>query len=87
LAIIAMSTHAKAMAEDMYRALWSWIICVLVTVVVSLMTKPKSDSELNGLVYGVTAIPKETTVGLIRRPIFWAGVAAALLLLLQWIFW
>ena len=25
----------------MYRALWSWIVCVVVTVVVSLVTKPK----------------------------------------------
>jgi SSS family solute:Na+ symporter len=83
LSIIAMSTHAKAMAEDMYRALWSWLICVIVTVVVSLATKPKPDSELDSLVYGVTAIPKENS----RGPIFWACVAAALLLLLQYIFW
>jgi SSS family solute:Na+ symporter len=87
LSIIAMSTHAKAMAEDMYRALWSWIICVLVTVVVSLMTKPKPESELAGLVYGATAIPSEGTLGLFQKPIFWAGVAAALFVILQWIFW
>jgi solute:Na+ symporter, SSS family len=87
LSIIAMSTHAKAMAEDMYRALWSWILCVLVTVGVSLMTKPKPESELVGLVYGATAIPSEGNVSWTRKPIFWAGVAAALLVLLQWIFW
>jgi len=87
LSLIAMSTHAKAMAEDMYRALWSWILCVLVTIVVSLMTKPKPESELVGLVYGATAIPSEGNLPLIQKPIFWAGVAAALLVLLQWIFW
>ena len=87
LSIIAMSTHAKAMAEDMYRALWSWIICVLVTVVVSLITKPKPESELAGLVYGATAIPSEGNVGLLQKPIFWAGVALALFIILQWIFW
>jgi solute:Na+ symporter, SSS family len=87
LSLIAMSKHAKAMAEDMYRALWSWIICVLVTVVVSLMTKPKPESELVGLVYGATVIPSEGNLGIFEKPIFWAGVAAALLVLLQWIFW
>jgi solute:Na+ symporter, SSS family len=87
LSIIAMSTHAKAMAEDMYRALWSWILCVLVTVVVSLMTKPKPESELVGLVYGATPIPSEGNLSLFQKPIFWAGVSAALLLILQWIFW
>jgi SSS family solute:Na+ symporter len=75
------------MAEDMYRALWSWLICVLVTVVVSLMTKPKSNSELEGLVYGVTAIPSDGTNGLFQKPIFWAGVAALLFVILQYIFW
>ena len=37
--------------EHVPRA-WSWIVCVIVTVVVSLLTKPKPESELTGLVYG-----------------------------------
>ena len=32
-AIRRLSPNAKDMAENMYRALWSWIICVIVTVV------------------------------------------------------
>src|SRR5271157_3654333 len=60
LAYVALSSHAKDMAENMYRALWSWIVCVTVTIVVSLLTRPKPDSELVGLVYGVTPIPQET---------------------------
>src|ERR1700704_5500234 len=32
LSYVALSSHARDMAENMYRALWSWIICVLVTV-------------------------------------------------------
>jgi SSS family solute:Na+ symporter len=43
---VALSPYAKDMAENMFRALWSWIICVIVTVVVSLMTRPKPESEL-----------------------------------------
>src|ERR1700733_1746640 len=35
LRYVALSADAKAMAEDMYRALWSWMVCVIVTVVVS----------------------------------------------------
>src|SRR4051812_41658982 len=31
LAIVALSSNAKDMAEDMYRGLWSWIVCVTVT--------------------------------------------------------
>jgi SSS family solute:Na+ symporter len=87
LALIALSTEAKPLAEDMYRALWSCLFGVIVTVAVSLMTKPKPAKELEGLVYGFTAIPSEGKTGLLGRPIFWAGVSIALLIVIQIIFW
>ena len=87
LAYIALSSQAKDMAENMYRALWSWLICVIVTVVVTAFTKPKPVEELAGLVYGCTELPSEGHLPLWRRPIFWAGVSLALFLVLQWIFW
>jgi SSS family solute:Na+ symporter len=87
LSVIALSTHAKALAEDMYRALWSCLIGVTVTITVSLATKPKPDADLKGLVYGLTAIPRETNLKLLARPAFWAAVVLAIFLILQWIFW
>jgi SSS family solute:Na+ symporter len=87
LEYIALSPHAKPMAEDMYRALWSWILCVAVTVAVSLATKPKSHEELAGLVYGATEIPSEGHLPLYQRPVFWAGVVGVVFLILNVIFW
>jgi solute:Na+ symporter, SSS family len=87
LRYVALSSHAKDMAENMYRALWSWIVCVLVTVVVSLLTKPQADAELTGLVYGATEIPHEEQVSLWHRPAFWATVVAVVFVILQIIFW
>ena len=87
LRYIALSEHAKAMAENMYRGLWSFIVCVLVTFVVSLYTKPKSESELVGLVRGCTDIPSERDIPLIKRPIFWAAVVAIVFVVLNIIFW
>ena len=87
LAYVALSPHAKPMAENMYRALWSWLICVGVTVVVSRFTRPKSNEELAGLVYGCTEIPSEKHVALWKRPIFWAGVVAVVFVALNIIFW
>ena len=87
LAVIALSSGARDMAENMYRALWSWLICVAVTVVVSSLTRPKLETELTGLVYGCTQLPSEGHLPLWKRPIFWAGVALAAFLVLQWIFW
>ena len=87
LSVIALSPRAKDMAENMYRALWSWIICVVVTVLVSLATRPKPEAELKGLVYGCTEIPSEHELKLTQRPIFWAGVVCAVFIVLQIIFW
>ncbi len=87
LAIITGSADSKAMAEDMYRALWSWIICVLVTIIVSFLTKPKPVEELNGLVRSCTKLPSEGHLPLVKRPIFWAGVVFVVFIILQIIFW
>jgi solute:Na+ symporter, SSS family len=87
LRYVALSPHARDMAENMYRALWSWIVCVVITVLVSYATKPKPDSELNGLVYGVTAIPHEGDLPLYQRSIFWAGVVAVIFVILNLLFW
>ena len=87
LRYIAMSSEAKPMAENMFRALWSGVICVSVTVIVSLLTRPRPESELAGLVYGCTDVPSEGDLPIYRRPIFWAGVVAAVLVVLQVIFW
>jgi SSS family solute:Na+ symporter len=87
LAVIALSPNAKDMAENMYRALWSWLICVIVTVVVSYMTQPKPAAELTGLVYGCTELPGEGHLPLWKRPVFWAALSFAIFLVLQWIFW
>jgi SSS family solute:Na+ symporter len=87
LRIIALSEHAKDMAENMYRALWSWLICVGVTVVVSLLTAPKPEAELTGLVRGCTQIPSEGDMPLIKRPIFWAAIIFVVFVALNIIFW
>jgi solute:Na+ symporter, SSS family len=87
VAVFALSPQAKGLAQDMYQALWSWLVCVFVTVAVSLATAPKPATELVGLVYGVTPIPKEENVPLLHKPIFWAGVALVLFMILQVMFW
>lgn len=87
LRYVALSPDAKPMAENLYRALWSWLICVLVTVVVSLFTKQKSAAELKGLVYGYTEIPSDGDVPFYKRPIFWGIGVAVLFAILQLLFW
>ena len=87
LRFIALSPDAKALAEDMYRALWSWLICVGVTVIVSYLTQPKPEAELVGLVRGCTELPSEGHLPLVKRPIFWAAVVLTAFIVLQILFW
>jgi solute:Na+ symporter, SSS family len=84
---VALSPAAKDMAVNMFRALWAWVVCVLVTVLVSLVTKPKPAEELVGLVYGYTKIPSEGDMPIYQRPIFWAGVVGLVFVILNVIFW
>ena len=87
LRYVAMSPHAKTLAQDMYQALWSFLVCVTVTVVVSLATKPKTDSELTGLVYGLTEVPSVGNVPIYQKPHFWAGVVVVIFFVLNIYFW
>ncbi len=87
LRYIALSPNAQDMAENMYRALWSWLICVAVTVVVSYLTRPLPEAQLNGLVYGCTELPSEGHLKLVERPMFWAIVVAVVLAALNIYFW
>ncbi len=86
LAHIAFSSDAQPMAETLYRALWSWLICVTVTIVVSLMTTPKPEAELVGLVYGATEIPDDGATDLWHKPIFWAVIVIVVFFILNLIF-
>jgi SSS family solute:Na+ symporter len=87
LRYVALSPDAKDMAENIYRALWAWLVCVLVTVVVSYMTKPTPVAQLEGLVYGVSPLPKEHDDHWYQRPIVWAGAVTALFIILNVVFW
>jgi SSS family solute:Na+ symporter len=87
IAVFALSPDAKGLAQDMYQSLWSCVTCVIVTVLVTLVTKPKPDSELHGLVYSLTDVAHEQHTSLLHRPVFWGAVALATLIALQIIFW
>jgi solute:Na+ symporter, SSS family len=77
---------AKSLAQQMWQALWAFVVVVVVAVGVTLATQPRPDAELRGLVMGLTDIPSEGHLPLIQRPIFWAGVCFTVFLVLQYIF-
>jgi len=85
--VFALSPLAQGLAQDMYQALWSCVTCVVVTIVVTLITKPKPDEELRGLVYSLTEKAQEEHASWFHRPLLWGIVSLVILVILQIIFW
>jgi SSS family solute:Na+ symporter len=85
--IIARSAKAKPMAVNMYSAWWSFVVCIAVTVLVSLFTRPKPEAELKNLVMGLTEMPDEGPCPWYYSPKLWTGVVIIALVAVNIMFW
>ena len=77
--LTVVHTFPSTMAQNFWIAIFAWTTCFLVTILVSLVTSPRPDAELEGLVYGLTRIKHEEGVSWYLRP---APIAIAVGLLL-----
>jgi SSS family solute:Na+ symporter len=75
------------MAADLYRALWAFSSCAVVTVVVSYCTTAKPLSELAGLVYGASTLPLQEPVPLLKNHWFWAAIVITVFFILNIVFY
>jgi solute:Na+ symporter, SSS family len=77
----------STMAQNFWIAIFAWTTCLIVTIVISLFTKPKTEQELHNLVYGITDVPAEQDIPWHHKPKVLALIVAAVLILLNVIFW
>jgi SSS family solute:Na+ symporter len=79
-------TYPSELAQTFWTAIVAWVTCFVVTIVVSLATRPRDPEELRGLVYSMT--PKQTDghLPLHARPWVLAVVVLALTLVLNLVF-
>jgi SSS family solute:Na+ symporter len=75
-------TFPSSMAQSFWIALMAFTSCFLVTLVVSLATKPRPEKDLEGLVYGLTKIPEDRG-SWYQRPAPLAVIIIAILLVLN----
>jgi SSS family solute:Na+ symporter len=80
-------SYPSEMAQNFWTAIWAWTTCFVITILVSLMTKPREDKELVGLVYSLTEKPKEENVAWYARPAVLGVIVLAATLLLNIVFW
>ena len=71
------------MAQNFWIAIMAWTTCFLVTIAVSLVTRPRLEADLKGLVYGLTELRHEEGVSWYLRPGPVAIVVAVLVLILN----
>ena len=80
--------YPSEMAQNFWTAIWAFAACFVATVVVSLVTtRRKSDDELAGLVYALTARTKEAGVPWHKRPATLGVAILAVTLVLNIVFW
>jgi SSS family solute:Na+ symporter len=87
LSLITLSSPASDMAANFWRAWWAWLICFVVTIVISLFTEKKPKEELIGLVKGLTEENLNKEVNFFKRPEFLAIISLIILILLNIYFW
>jgi len=85
--ISATTTYPSEMAQNFWTAIYAWLACFLITIVVSLLTTPRIADELRGLVYSLTPKPEEEHLAWYKRPAPLGGIILAVALVLNIIFW
>ena len=79
-------TYPSEMAQNFWTAIFAWTTCFVVTIVMSLMTKPREEKELVGLVYSLTPRPKVVEKHWYMRPGILAVIVLAVTAVLNIIF-
>jgi SSS family solute:Na+ symporter len=82
----AVHRYPSEMAQNFWTAIWAFAVCLVVTFVVSLITRKREERELVGLVYSLTPKPEEAHLPLWKRPIALAVVVLAMAVILNLIF-
>jgi SSS family solute:Na+ symporter len=83
----ALHTYPSEMAQNFWTAIWAWTTCFVVTILGSLMTRPRDEKDLVGLVHSLTARPSEENVPWFKRPAILGALVLAMTLLLNLVFW
>jgi SSS family solute:Na+ symporter len=79
--------YASDMAQNFWGAIWAWTVCFVVTIAISVSTRPKPAEQLKGLVYGLTPHVSDAGLPWHHRPATLAVIVIVLLAGLNVIFW
>jgi SSS family solute:Na+ symporter len=84
--ITVVHRYPSDMAQNFWTAIFAFSVNLIVTAVVSLITRPRPEGELVGLVYSLTPRPPDSDLHWYQRPATLALAVLALLIILNLVF-
>jgi SSS family solute:Na+ symporter len=84
--ITVVHRYPSDMAQNFWTAIFAFSVNFLVTVAISLVTKPRPEPELVGLVYSLTPKPVEGHLSWYQKPATLAIAVLAILIVLNLVF-
>jgi len=84
--LTVVHTYPSEMAQNFWTAINAFSVCFIVTIAISVMTRPRDDRELVGLVYSLTERPRDEQMPWYGRPAILGMVVLAAVAVLNVIF-
>jgi solute:Na+ symporter, SSS family len=79
-------TYPSDLAQTFWTAIAAFGTCFVVSIIVSLVTRPRPESELTGLVYSLTPKPTDDGARGLQKPATFAAIVLAMTLGLNLLF-
>ena len=83
----AAHIYPSELAQAFWTAIVAWTACFVITILVSLATKPRDEKELAGLVYALTERPRDDQLPWYERPALLAVLILLAAVVLNIVFW
>jgi len=85
--VAVLHIYPSDMAQNFWGAIWAWTSCFIVTIAVSVITRPRPSGELAGLVYSLTPRIADDRLVWYKRPAALGLVVSVLTVALNLLFW
>ena len=85
--ITVQHVYPSEMAQNFWTAIWAFTVCLIVTSLISLMTKAPAEEDLRGLVYSQTERIEDADLPWYQHPAALGAAVILLALVLNIIFW
>ncbi len=79
-------SYRSELGQTFWTAIAAFVTCFIVTILISLLTRPRPDEELKGLVYSLTKIEQDDERSWYKRPVLLAVIVLAATVALNFIF-